>query len=300
MESVATVSDLFTRAEFLVGLMAGGAVTAFFIGFGAQENRRGWGLGVVVAATVTISFLFALREGLILGLAVLAVGGWLLDRPRHSPDYPTGDPWRVLAWGLIAVGSVIVTYAAGVEVSPVVAYASPLVVVGGGFLLGRWQDSPHRALLGPLFAITSFGIWVTVPETDLARILLGVSLALAPATLSWAHFRRISTAGGFAVVGLVVWVAAMGGEAREASIVGSWGALGMLALTPLLGRRSQSLSSFAIVALHTALVFLFTRVIGLWTDPGLALVAALFLVAAAYAGFAVFIPSVEPADRRMS
>lgn len=300
MESVATVSDLFTRTDFLVGLLAGGAVTAFFIGFGARENRRGWGLGVVVAATVAISYLFALREWLILGLALLTAGGWLLDRPQRPPNHPTGDPWRVVAWGVVAVGAVIVTYAAGVEVSPVVAYASPVVVVGGGFLLGRWQDSPHRALLGPLFAITSFGIWVTVPETDLARILLGVSLALAPATLSWAGFRRISTAGGFALVGLVVWVAAMGGETREASIVGSWGALGMLALTPLLGRRSQSLSSFAIVALHTGLVFLFTRVIGLWMDPGPALAAAAFLVAVAYALCALLIPSAEPADRRMS
>jgi len=154
-----------------------------------------------------------------------------------------------------------------------------------GALLSTWSTSTKLEWLGPLFAITAFAVWTTVPDTELARLLLGVSLPLALATLRPVS-AGLTSAGAFALAGVFAWIPALGGESRPASIIGAWASIGMIALIPFAAalwpdRESPGLvSSFV---LHSVLVLIAARVIGLWVWAVPAAFAALALYAAALA-----------------
>lgn len=276
VESIITVTDLLTRVEFLTGLVLGGVVFGVFALSPSQE-RSGWGLGLTTAVLVGIFVLVGVRDGLALGLVVLAIGGWMLNSATEAPG--SGVLARSLVgWSIVAFGGLIATTIGGLSVNIVIRLAGPIFIVGAGYVLGRWKDSAHRGLLGPLFAVTAFGVWVTVPDTELARILLGASVPLALATTSWGQYRRIGYPGAFALVGALAWIAMVSGEAREASVVGAWGAIGLLAILPLLGPSADELPGWSVMVAHAAIVVIATRVIGLWSEPEPALIATICLL----------------------
>jgi hypothetical protein len=150
-----------------------------------------------------------------------------------------------------------------------------------------------------MMAITAFGIWVTVPETEHARVFLGVAIPMALATMRPVR-ARISTAGAFALAGLLVWVVAVGGEARPASIIGGWASLGALAILPLVRQGAAALverRQLVVIGIHVVFVVIASRLIGLWESAVFASVAVLALSTGAFLTFGSLTPRSLGDDR---
>lgn len=144
---------------------------------------------------------------------------------------------------------------------------------GGSSALGGRLD-------GLLLLGTLFGIYVTVPDTELAIVALAAAIPIA----ALPQVR----AGGSASLAIVAVIAASGGVPRTASLVGALGCLGVLALpmgdkAPWWGR----------LAVHAAVVLVASRVAGLGQDPLLAAV----IVVAALAVAAALLPRLPRAGR---
>jgi hypothetical protein len=269
-DSLPTVIDLLTRTDFLVGGFFGLAgLVAIFFARSDNTSVLEWALTLTAAAFIAVSLAVGASFSLLASLGALAVGGWMSRPPSGSARAPFG-------WALVAIGSVALVWRGGFpEIGWLIALA-PVAIVAIGSTLAAWSTRLPQQLVGVMLAITAFGIWVTVPETEAARALLGASLPMAFAT--WRPFggARFGHAGAFALAGLLVWVVATGGEARPASVVGGWACIGAFALLPhfkpapvwFVGRKRT-----ATVLLHGLLVLVASRVIGLWESGGVALVA---------------------------
>jgi hypothetical protein len=145
------------------------------------------------------------------------------------------------------------------------------------------QGSPVPAVL---LAISVAGVWLTVPDTEEALVLLG-AMAL-PTLLAWPMgVARLGAVGVYPLVGLYMWVVAWGGRGREGSIVGAAAALGLLLAAPIgtwLARKQKVTTTgwprVWLIGLQVLVVAVTTRVAGLQTDPTAAAgIAAPVLVA---------------------
>jgi hypothetical protein len=87
-----------------------------------------------------------------------------------------------------------------------------------------------------LFAIAAGGVYLAVPDTELARALLGVALPFALLSLP-RPLSPIGPAGSAAIAGLFTWVVVVGGRGRPGSVVGGLAVIGLLAAEPI-GRRT--------------------------------------------------------------
>jgi hypothetical protein len=277
LESWSTLLDLFTRPDFQGGLVAGALGLVILLLISNEESPASWwGETFSVATLVAIGFVVGRRLGVTAGVAALAVGGWLLAPARATPVRALG--------GLMALaGAAVVAWRGGLSD---ISWLPPLTVIAiviAGVTLSAWSDRLPHNVLGPMVAITAFGIWVTVPDTEHARVLLGVALPMAFATVSRAR-ARMSTGGAWALAGTVVWIVALGGEARPASIIGGWSALGALAILPLVRPSAKALvrqRPVLVVGVHTVFVLIVSRVIGLWDSVVMAVIAVLFIAVGA-------------------
>jgi hypothetical protein len=280
-DSLPTVIDLLTRTDFLIGGFFGlsGLVVLFFAPRSDKGSGFGWGLTLTSAAFIAVSLAIGARLALLGALAVLALGGWMARPPSGSARSPFG-------WALIAIGAVAMIWRGGFPEIGWLLILAPVMIVAIGSTLAAWSTRLPQEPLGILLAITAFGIWVTVPETEGARALLGASLPMAFATLRPVR-ARLGYAGAFALAGLLVWVVATGGEARPASIIGGWACIGVIALLPhyrpaparMVGKRPV-----LTVVMHAVLVLVASRVIGLWESGGLALIAVAIIGPGVYFG----------------
>ena len=107
------------------------------------------------------------------------------------------------------------------------------------------RGAPGAAWL--LLTVSAAGIYLAVPDTELARVLLGVSIPFALLSIP-KPLCRVGPAGSAAVAGLFVWVVVVGGRGRPGSVVGGLACLGILLAEPL-GRRWVS----AVMTLKTVL-----------------------------------------------
>lgn len=253
--SLDTIADLLTRPQFHAGLLAG--LAAWIVVRAMSVRGRGWGLGVSAATIIGVNVSVDRRLSTTAGLVLLALGGALLERERKDPDQSP------LPWFVIGVGAVVTTLRGGLPGTMWIQFAVPVLIVLAGYWMSTWAALPQRRLLGPLMAITAFGIWTTVPDTDSARVLLGAALPLALGTLPREGL-RLSPAGSFPLAGVLMWVAATGGEGRHGSIVGAWACIGILLLLPLLAERARRLPGWLVIGAHVLLVFISSRVFGLW------------------------------------
>ena len=118
---------------------------------------------------------------------------------------------------------------------PSIGWVRALVVGGvaaGAMAAARTDASWGATGLTPvLYAITAFGVFAAVPDTEEAAVLLGASV---PAALcGWPLGRaRLGPAGAAGAAALMVWVSAVGGRGRLPSIVGAVACLGLLATLP--------------------------------------------------------------------
>ncbi|HEX9865131.1 MAG TPA: hypothetical protein VGC03_09215 [Acidimicrobiia bacterium] len=278
LDSLATLGDLITRTDFLAGLLAGAVgVGVLFAVSRAQSGTQWWGGIFALAALVIINTVIGRRVGVSSGLFVLGAGGWLI---RTDTDPKT----RPFGWLLVLVGAFVIGWRGGLYDIDWLPFVAPIAVVIAGMALATWSRALPHNLLGPMMAITAFGIWVTVPETEHARVLLGVAIPLVVATLSPVG-ARLSTAGAFALGGILVWVVAVGGDARPASIVGGWASLGMMAIFPFTRTNATDLIEkrpVLVLGTHAGFVLIASRVIGLWESAVIASLAVLFVSVVAF------------------
>ena len=278
MESIPTLIDLLTRAEFLTGLAIGVVLLAAFLLVRAEKGLPGWALAVAAGSLLGVNLAVGQRLGLAAGVATCAVGGWLMNDG-------VGRTWNrrtTLSALLVVVGAAVVSSRGDIADARWINLTLPFVAVGLGFALEFWATTQHRHLLGVLFAITAFGIWTTVPDTDGARVLLGVAIPLSLATVKGIA-GRIVAAGAFSLGAMVVWVAGSGGADRPGSIIGAIGAIGILALLPLLPRaQTQMMGPWLILGTHSLLVLVAARFFGLMDTAAPAALGLTVFVAAVY------------------
>lgn len=282
-ESISTFFDLLTRQEFQMGLIFGIVGFVLLAAVSLGRDIRGWGLVVTVPLVLGIQLEEGAAPALTTAAVLMGIGGGLRAMALRS-DARRGllAPARVLmvAWVFIVIG-------AGFSISLALEYTNPLfgiatfsVAIVTGWALSTWEDGPHRIALGPMFAITAFGIWTTVPDTDLARILIGIAVPMAFATLP--PFRvRISGAGAFALAAALAWLPLWGGDHRTGSVIGAWACIGMIALFPIAMRLAPGLrlALWQLVGLHALAVLISARVIGLWDRATVAVFGAALLAA---------------------
>ncbi len=277
-DSLSTLLDLLTRPEFFIGGFFGLAgLVLIYLARTDEGPVLEWGLTLTGAAFIAVSLAVGSRLSLLASLATLMIGGWMARPPSGSARAPFG-------WILIVVGAVAMVLRGGFADVGWLAVLAPIATIAIGAVLAAWANRLPQDVLGIMIAISAFGIWVTVPETETARALLGASIPMAAATLPLIR-ARLGSSGAFALAGLLVWVVATGGEARSASVVGGWACIGAIAILPLyhppvtalVGRRRV-----VVVVIHTVIVVVASRVIGLWESGGLALLAAVALFVVSY------------------
>ncbi len=279
-DGLSTIFDLTNRSEFMVGGLIG-VVALLIIALVTpdQKQRLDWGVVFAAAFLLGVGLTVGRRFGLVFGIGTLALGGWLA-RPPH-------DTMRaVFGWALLLAGAVVVVWRGGLPDIAWVTILAPLLILAGGAALAAWSTRLPQEVLGPMVAISAFGIWATVPDTEAARVLLGVSLPMALGTVRPIR-ATLTFAGAFPLVGIMVWVTAVGGEGRPASIIGGWACLGALAILPLYRdslRGWIEARPLPTILYHAILVGIASRIIGLWESVGLAVLAVIILGMAAYLG----------------
>jgi len=280
------MTDLWNLPEFRAGLSVGGAaiLVLLFAGLTApvRASRKPLPLGggvIAVGALWSIADNRQLPAPVLVGvIGIGAVAG--LARTRWV------SPWRrvVLALPfalLIGFGGELVTD----------VWARLLVtaaVSAGAMLVADFDETWRREALDPmLFAISAFGVYVAVPDTELVAAVLGASLPLV--LIGWpASLASLGRTGAAAAVSLLVWVGAAGGAGRPASIVAVVACLGLLAGAPAgkmlldgalvrVPRLRESALLLAMVAAHAAIVAAAARVVGPRTSAAVAAVIAVLV-----------------------
>jgi len=283
MNQITTLMDFW---QFQSGWVLGWVLLPIVVGIGwsTRSRRHGrrspWGLAGpawVIGSLMALDgwaghrTVFDVPGQLLAGLALLVLAGEMA--------YRTPNP-KVFGCILGIPGAVLVGTATDFR-GP--GWIAPLVIVAtivGGTFAAEVDRRAARLGLGPvLWLVTVFGVYVTVPDTELIRPLVGVALPLAVA--GWPlRAARIGPGGVAAGVGLLMWVAGIEGYGRPGSIVGASGALGLLLVEPV-GRRflvrrvtpwarRLSVGGFELgfVAAHMAVVAYATRVAGFADDGG--------------------------------
>ena len=283
-DELTTLGGLFTHAGFMTGLAAGLIVLSLFYvtSLVMKLPMSGWGMAFTGTALAVLVFQFEVEPSLFFSLGLLALGGWLLDVADSVGGRGRVKAVKIFAWVLLAAAALWLTATVGFRDEAWVLVAFPVVVLAIGMAVRTLNQPPISELLGAMFTLSIFGVWVTVPETDMIRALLGVSIPLAFATLPLIR-ARITGAGSFALVGLIAWLTLDGGSANPVSIIGGWAAFGILPLIPLVGLHRRSPGKVPILGLQVIAVFLASRVVGSWesvvaTSIGVLVLAVSFVM----------------------
>lgn len=287
------IRDLLTSGDFGIGVVLGSvALVVVLITARAREDAGDEspapivGLLIAGAGAVAIASSSELPWRVVLGLALLAA-----SRSLRIPAF--------LFVPLALGGGVVV--ASAVPNGPWwIGPALVGTVTIGGLAAASFDRRSAASGLGPvLFALSSVGVYVTVPETNAALALVGVSVPLAFAGWPRVH-ARLGDAGVLAAVGLLGWVAATGGTPRPSAVIGGLACLGVLVVEPasraLLGARGAGRvpAKWAVAALHVVAVLLVARVAGLRSSAAAALIVASAVLVAASVVMAWLIRAARP------
>jgi hypothetical protein len=244
---------------------------------------------MAAAALWVISRWRAPTPGLLVGLAGVSAVAAASDLPGWRRPALTASLVAAPFAGLLA-------FAPGV---PSIGWVRALVVAGaaGGAVAASRTDASwgFTGLTPVLYAITAFGIFAAVPDTEEAAALLGASVPAA--LVGWPLGRsRLGRGGAAGATALMVWVSAVGGRGRPPSIVGAVACLGLLVALPagrwLAGRRAgraagahgpAALPPVPVLAAHTATVAVASRVSGISDELLVAVPAAAAAAIAALA-----------------
>lgn len=279
-QSITTLIDLTTRAEFLGGL-AMGIVALGLLLVTRLRLTSAYGELLTLALLAAVQLTIGRRLALTAGIVVLIAAGRLRGAPRTLT---------------IAAGAAIVATRGGLlpEIWVMVG-GVVMTLVTERLLVGLTRSPSLRSITGPLIAITAFGIWTTVPNTDVPRALVGVAIPLAAATM-WGR-TQLSPRGAPAIAATLAWAAAVGGSDRPGSIVGAWACLGLIALVPLIAQRLDldAIRPAVTVILHLVLVGVAARFVGFAETAGQASLRLTALAVLALASMEISVRTATPA-----
>ncbi len=275
------LTDLFGASQFSTGLMVGivALVVTFptALGLSALFPRRGRRPGLVgpVFALATVfaldgtlgtDVIFSVPDDVLIALGLLWVAGTIAAL--------TPVAWLVGPLAAIPGAVMLADANAGLADGWV-----PVAMVIGTVLIGAtaadFDRRTARFGLGPLLLFTAVaGIYVTVPDTELMRAVMGVGLALV--FLAWPYAAAALGGGGaYAAVGILLWITPIDGIGRSGSIIGAIGAFALLFGEPIgrvIARELESRARLArhpikrpramVVGAQLVLVFYATRIAG--------------------------------------
>lgn len=263
--------DLFLTTEFQLGLAWGvvGLVALMAVS-GSRRVAPIWGITVTAAIVVASMSIVGHRLGLILGLAVLILGGEVNRR-----SLPTG-------LGLIGLGAFVVALRSGIETAGWVQLGTMLFVVVAGWTIAKVDGQIGGSGIPALMIGGSvFGVWATVPDTELARVLVGAVAATMIA--AWPLRRvRIGPGGSYALAGMLAWTLAIAGEGRAGSIIGGWATIGAFVIALGLTQFSR-IHAWLLFGLHAVSVLMASRIAGLQESPYAAVAIAAPVLIATFA-----------------
>lgn len=180
-------------------------------------------------------------------------------------------PGWFLAWAVAA--GVGLAWSGRLGWSPfTVAWSLPLAVVASLFAGIGAKDLARvgPAWIGPaLFALSVLGVWGTVPDTERAAVLMGVTAGLLGALVVRREV-RVGLVGPILAVAVLGYVVVTDGALRGGAIVGSLGALGMLVVAPavvVLARVGPRLPPLWLSLGQVGHVIVSGRVAGRMEDP---------------------------------
>ncbi len=234
--------DLVDNPSFRYGLKGGLVAAAVLALPGLLTGRLlrpdkgpaiGWaGLAPAVVVIVALHRLDGFARpgdglrGFELGILALAVGGVVAALV----------PWRPFGVLCAAPGAAWICWPGlkeGVGTNRVIGFVVIVLVAPLLAEFDRRISVPGLAVL--LVAGSIAGLYVTLPDTEKAALVLGVAIpvGLVGWPLGLAH---LGAAGSFPFVGAAVWVAERSGPPRPGSIVGALGTFAFVAVAPLVWR----------------------------------------------------------------
>jgi hypothetical protein len=257
------VNDVLGDTGFRVALATGVVLVAStWLLTRARRRVPGYAFVAVVAMLVGLRADEHVPAALVLGVALLLVGE-LLSEKRGS--------W-ILRFGFLVPGAWVLGASLpdgfAVELRSVAVVAT---VVAAPLVVGTVARAPRLAAV--LFAISAVGVYLCVPDTEQAAVLMGALVAAAALAVD----PDLRAAPGIApLTGVFVWTVAIGGHGREGSVVGGLACLGVLVLVPLVGWGRTVRSAPWVLALgQLAYVVFVARVAGFRTGAGAAIALAL-------------------------
>jgi len=250
-----------------------------------------WGL-VLGGVCLAISGLFANRRD----AQPLQIGG-ILIAVASALAFSLGDEHSTLVW--VAIGIVFlltfgaeaigapahITAIASLPGAVVMAMAAPadpawfrLLVIAaipvGGYLIDDFETRYAVRGLGVLFfGLAVAGTFLAVPDTELARAMVGVCFPIM--FLAWPRVKiSLGVSGAYMAMAVFSLSTTAGGLGRSASAIGAMACLGFLVMEPLavrmlprlalLPRSLQTTAEAAVLAAlpQAVLVFVSSRVAG--------------------------------------
>ena len=252
--------DLFSHPGFVLGL-AGGLLAVgllYFIAVAWRIAPRGWGLILAGVTTAVVALRFPIDPLVVQSLGAVVVGGAVVDLAAVIRRRGLRLAAKIGAWTLVGAASIYFTTTVHMPNVTWIEVAFPLLMVWTAAALYFMRNAPISDVTGLLVAASVVGVWVTVPETDLVRVLLGASLAMALATFGSIR-ARITATGAFAVAGVFLWLTLDGAVGRPEAILGGFASLGMIPLIPLMGVRRRG-NRALMLGLHAVVLVVVTRI----------------------------------------
>lgn len=217
IDEIRTVVRLLDDPWFLTGLLA--ALVVVGVGYLPRIPDRWVGAGALLVGVVgatRVAGRFRLEA---------AIGAVLLTLVVAALRHPV-----VGAIGTALVGAFVATVAWRREFMWPVA-GSALVTTAVLWRPERFERADQRTV-GVLLALGAAGIWASVPDTEVARALLGATVSVGGMAI--ATGRRLlerHTLAAFA--GLAAWATMFGGSGRAVSVFGGWCCVALLAALEL-------------------------------------------------------------------
>jgi hypothetical protein len=216
--------DIISDPMFVKGVVAGLIVLALGIvlwAVGDRDDVLRFGGLLVAAATMLVLYqseMLGLSQ--LVGVMLLAIAG--------------------LFYRSVTVGALVAIPGAFFVIRPEAAhpqswlpwFAMVAIILAAPVVAFFDERYAETGLPLPLLGIAALGVFLTVPDTEGAMVLLGVSGIAG--FLGWPRpVATLGAAGSYAVVGLYMFVAAEGALGRPASIIASVAVLGLLLMVPI-------------------------------------------------------------------
>ena len=300
------LNELLHRPEFGDGLALGivFGVSGLVVGViwqGAWHRPAPIaGLVVVLSFVLAANGSASIPSNVKWGLVMLAAAGAAADLVAKL--WP---PLVVLGAGFALPGASLLTTNTELP-SPHWIHTLVIVTVTVGGTLVADFDRRHRdrGWAPMMFAVSVVGVYFTVPDTERAMVLLGAALPIV--LLGWPFpLASLGGAGSYSCVGALAWVSAFDGRGRLSSIVGGMACLGLLLAEPVAHIIRENapgiidtlprgpMAAIVIGCGQLVLVFVASRVVGMWSDARQALLLAVLELGAA----AAFLAFVSAGDR---